>query len=362
MSDMPENINRFCTEGTWPECRPGRLASKIVDMHREANALQGLQETCFTAAGHGFRGLGLLGLADDHGVRLNGGRPGAAEGPDAFRAALAGYGAADSVALEGLEIPIVDLGNIIPGDSLAETHERVTEAVTSMLDAGLMPVGIGGGHDMTFPEVRAVIDHLVRPSGQTLDGVYFDAHLDVREDDGSGMPFRRLIEHGGIGRLQLFGFDPLSNTPAHLQWFERHGGEMADWTPAQWPRAQAQFVSICLDVIDMAQAPGVSAPHPAGWPAQKIADYAEAAGRMPSVCCFDIMELSPPNDENGRTARLLMNWVLLRSDFPLTVLAASDSQRYLDSLAEADAGVASTFYSFQLECAENSLDRFLALG
>src|SRR6056297_489521 len=304
MSQMPEKIRQFISAGAWPECKPGRFASRIVDLQRDPDALGRLSETGFTAAGHGFRGLGLLGLADDHGVRLNGGRPGAAEGPDAFRAALAGYGAADSVALEGFTIPVVDLGNIVPGGSLAETHARVTETVAAMLEAGLMPIGIGGGHDMTFPEVRAVIDHLARPSGQALDGVYFDAHLDVREDEGSGMPFRRLIEHGGIGRLQLFGFDSLSNTPAHLQWFENNGGALADWPPTQWPPSAAQFVSICLDVIDMAQAPGVSAPHPAGWPARRLADYAEAAGRMPSVCCFDIMELSPPYDDNGRTARL----------------------------------------------------------
>lgn len=305
---MSNTTRQHTKAGAWPECRPGRFASRIIDLHRAGDdaddALQPLQDNRLSAAGHRFRGIGLLGLADDEGVRLNGGRIGAAHGPDAFRAALAGYGAADSVALEGFEIPIIDLGNIVAGDSLAETHTRVTETVMSMLDAGLMPVGIGGGHDMTFPEVRAVVDRLVRPSGQTLDGVYFDAHLDVREDEGSGMPFRRLIEHGGIGTLQLFGFDPLSNTPTHLEWFKTHGGELADWPPTQWPPSGAQFVSICLDVIDMAQAPGVSAPHPAGWPVQKLAEYAEAAGRMPSVCCFDIMELSPPNDENGRTARL----------------------------------------------------------
>ena len=302
MNDNP--LLHHATAGAWPERRPGRFAARIIDLHREADALDRLAKTSFTAAGHGFRGLGLLGLADDHGVRLNGGRPGAADGPDAFRSALAGYGAADSVALEGFAIPVVDLGNIVPGDSLADTHSRVTETVSAMLEAGLMPVGIGGGHDMTFPELRAVIDRLLRPKDLTLDGVYFDAHLDVRAEEGSGMPFRRLIEHGGIGTLQLFGVDPLSNSPEHLEWFKDHGGELADWPPAQWPRAQAQFVSVCLDVIDMAQVPGVSAPHPAGWPAQRVADYAEAAGRMPSVCCFDIMELSPPHDENGRTARL----------------------------------------------------------
>ncbi len=318
MTDFAASTLRYCRTGAWPECRPGRFASRIIDLHQGPDALEQLPETFFTAAGHDFRGIGLLGLADDEGVRFNGGRIGAAQGPDAFRAALAGYGAADSMALEGFGIPVVDLGNIIPGDSLAGTHARVTETVAAMLGAGLMPIGIGGGHDMTFPEVRAVVDHLarplvrplVRPIGQTLDGVYFDAHLDVREDEGSGMPFRRLIEHGGIGTLALFGMDPLSNTSAHLEWFKTHGGELADWLPTQWPRSHAQFVSICLDVIDMAQAPGVSAPHPAGWPVQRLADYAEAAGRMPSVCCFDIMELSPPNDENGRTARLAAHFFL----------------------------------------------------
>jgi len=310
MSEHDSRLRGHTTAGAWPDCRPGRFASRIVDLHRVHDPASGhapleqLHKPCFSAAGREFLGLGLLGLADDLGVELNGGRVGAAKGPDAFRAALASYGAADSVALADFRVPVVDVGNVVPGESLAETHARVTETVAAMLDAGLMPIGIGGGHDMTFPEVRALIDQLTEPAGSTLDGVYFDAHLDVREDEGSGMPFRRLIEHGGIGTLQLFGFDPLANTPAHLQWFEDNGGERVEWPPTQWPPSQAQFVSICLDVIDMAQAPGVSSPHPAGWPVQKVADYAEAAGRMPSVCCFDIMELSPRHDDNGRTARL----------------------------------------------------------
>jgi len=291
--------------GTWPERRPGRFAARIIDLHAGSDAVaHAASGPAFRAAGHEFAAIGLLGLADDEGVRLNGGRPGARHGPDAFRAALAGLGAAESVALDGLRVPVLDCGNITPGPSLQETHARVTTTVTSMLEAGLMPVGIGGGHDLTLPEVRAVIDTRIQPKGQTLDGVYFDAHLDVREDEGSGMPFRRLIEHGGIGRLDLIGFDPLANSPAHLAWFRDHGGRLADWPAHQWPSSEACFVSICLDAIDMSQAPGVSAPHPAGMRAQDLADYAEAAGRNPAVCCFDIMELSPPHDENGRTARL----------------------------------------------------------
>lgn len=308
---MQRGLVRYTTAGNWPERRPGRFAARIVDLHVEPGApVEAEPGASFRAAGREFSGIGLLGLADDEGVRLNGGRVGAAEGPDAMRAALAGYGAAGSVALDGFAIPVFDLGNIVPGDSLHETHARVTATVSAMLDAGLMPIGIGGGHDLTFPEVRAVIDTLTRPAGIDLDGVYFDAHLDVREDDGSGMPFRRLIEHGGIGSLQLFGFDPLVNTTAHFDWFRDHGGVLADWPAHQWPPARATFVSICLDAIDMSQAPGVSAPHPAGMRAQALADYAEAAGRNPAVCCFDIMELSPPHDEHGRTARLAAHLLL----------------------------------------------------
>lgn len=301
MSTLELDLDEHCVPGQWPDPRPGRFASGIIDFHRLGALPAG---TPLVAAGHQFAGIGLLGLADDHGVSLNGGRTGAAQGPDAFRTALASYGAGHSVALDGFEVPVVDLGNIVPGDDLEQTHDRVSRVVAAMLGAGLMPVGIGGGHDMTFPEVRAVIDTLTGPAGQALDGVYFDAHLDVRDEPGSGMPFRRLIEHGGIGSLSLHGFDPLSNTPAYLDWFTQHGGNRVEWPPLQWPRSAAQFVSICLDVVDMAQAPGVSAPHPAGWSARRLADYAEAAGRHPAVCCFDIMEFSPPFDEGGRTGRL----------------------------------------------------------
>ena len=297
-------MNGKILKPVWPEMPSSRWASRMMDWQTWSSHVAISPGLGFSAGEQDFLGLGLLGLADDEGVLLNSGRPGARQGPDAFRQALSRYGAADSVALAGFDVPIVDVGNIRPGASLPQTHDRISEVVTEMLQAGLMPIGIGGGHDLTFPVVRSVIDTLVKPRQKTMDGVYFDAHLDVREEMGSGMPFRRLIEHGGIGALHLFGVDPLSNSAAHLRWFQAQGGRLADWPAHEWPESPVQFVSICLDVVDMAQAPGVSAPAPVGWPAARLAEYAEAAGRNPAVCCFDIMELCPPNDENGRTARL----------------------------------------------------------
>ncbi|MGV6813749.1 MAG: formimidoylglutamase [Phycisphaerales bacterium] len=239
--------------------------------------------------------IALVGLPDDTGVQLNNGRPGAKEGPAAFRKALAKYGVADPA---GWDWPIVfDAGDVdvVPGD-LHETHRRVSIAVKSLLDLGLFPIAIGGGHDLTFPFVRAVADHF-----GSLDGMYFDAHLDVRETDGSGMPFRRLLETGAAPSMRLHGFDPNSNTAEHVRWFTSHGGQILD--EADWP-TKPTFVSLDLDVIDQAHAPGVSAHNPCGWTSAQTESWVLQAGRNPLVRCFDIMELSPPFDRDDRTARL----------------------------------------------------------
>ncbi len=239
--------------------------------------------------------IALLGLPDDTGVKLNHGRPGAAGGPTAFRAALARYGASLP------ELPAVfDAGDIKPGRDLDETHQRVTAATATLLGLGLFPVAVGGGHDLTFPFVRAVAKRFPK-----LSGVYFDAHLDVRETAGSGMPFRRLVEDCGVPALHLRGFRPLVNSRAHLAWFRRHGGTVhPDGSPVRLPRSKSLFVSFDLDVLDAAHAPGVSALNPAGWTIREAEGWVRACGASPRVRCFDPMELNPRFDSDGRTARV----------------------------------------------------------
>ncbi len=242
--------------------------------------------------------VALLGLPDDTGVRLNNGRTGAAGGPKAFRAALARYGVADSA---GGYLPLVfDAGDIMPTGSLEKTHERVTEATTTLLDRGLFPIAIGGGHDLTYPFVRAVAAKYPK-----LAGVYFDAHLDVRETAGSGMPFRRLVEDCGVSALHLHGFRPLVNSLEHLDWFRAHGGRThPENARVALPKAKNLFVSFDLDVLDAAHAPGVSALNPAGWNVREAEAWVRACGADARVRCFDLMELNPAHDPDGRTARV----------------------------------------------------------
>jgi formiminoglutamase len=270
--------------------------------------------------------LALLGIPDDTGVRLNHGRPGAAQGPDAFRAALARYGAAQPA---GEPWPrVFDAGNVVASPTLDETHARVTTATAALLESGLLPVAIGGGHDHTFPLVRAVAQEF-----GPMTGVYFDAHLDVRETEGSGMAFRRLVECGHARALHVYGFRPFVNSREHHAWFIAHGGHAhvdsasgaglasKSRAPFAAPAAaiaatlpetgELMFTSFDLDVLDMAYAPGVSAPNPAGWSPAEAERWVLACGLDPRVRCFDLMELCPPHDEGGRTARLAAHLFLV---------------------------------------------------
>ncbi|MEX0876070.1 MAG: arginase family protein [Phycisphaerales bacterium] len=249
--------------------------------------------------------IALIGMPDDTGISMNNGRPGAAEGPGALRGVLSRYGVADPL---GWEWPgVFDAGDVdvVPGD-LHATHRRVTEAVEAVVDLGLLPIGIGGGHDLSFPFVRGVANRT-----GPMAGVYFDPHLDVRETDGSGMPFRRLLETGAAKSMRIHGFDAMSNSREHVRWFQAHGGRIDHTADPgdQWPAGPC-FVSLDLDVIDAAYAPGVSAMNPMGWSPELAARWIHAAGANSEVKCFDIMELSPPNDHAGRTARLAARLLL----------------------------------------------------
>ena len=274
-----------CSPPGWPHIAEGRFARSIQTDRPEG---------CRVA---------LLGVPDDLGVRLNRGRPGAREGPIALRRALATYG---TLSPHGFDWPAVfDAGDVqvAPGedeDALIQTHRRVEDAARALHDLGLIVVGIGGGHDLTLPLARA----MARTCRSRIGVVYLDAHLDVREAVGSGMPFRGLVEQGHARELRVHGMRDELNSREHVEWFLSKGGVIdRDENIDQWPRGDV-YASLDLDAIDAAHAPGVSALNPAGLTPREAERWARQAGRHPGVRGFDLMELNPWHDEQGRTARV----------------------------------------------------------
>lgn len=302
-----------------PHCTPGVWPSDLPTSRFAAHVHQAMTTGCRVA---------ILGLPDDTGVRLNSGRPGAAGGPRTFREALSRYGVSTP---DGFNWPkVFDAGDVTPApghgaDAMLETHMRIREATTAILKLGLFPIAIGGGHDLTLPFVRAVVEHTCSADEEVFGGIYFDAHLDVRNTPGSGMAFRRLVEDHAVGPLLIAGFNPLANAREFVRWFLDHDGEIADpdWTsqlsaeqgaPPAWlsPLADCDhlFCSFDLDCLDASQAPGVSAMNPDGL---GVADAARAVFTVacdPRLRCLDFMEFSPAHDEGGRTGRVLAHLFL----------------------------------------------------
>ena len=74
---------------------------------------------------------------------------------------------------------------------------------------------------------------------------------------------------------------------------------------------------------------------------------------------YRFVKIHPFYDGNGRTARLLMNWILLARGYPLTVIPAEARSCYVTSIDEADRGRPLDFFTLLCESVESSLDQYL---
>lgn len=268
--------------------------------------------------------LAIVGFPVDEGVRRNGGRTGAAQGPAAIRAALqrltpdAERPAPFTALLERTR----DLGDVaVAGDDLEGAQARLADTVAPHLAAGSYVVVLGGGHETAFGHFLA---HARLPSPTRI--LNWDAHADVRPlRDGrahSGSPFRQALEHesGRCARYVVAGLQPHSVARAHLEYVTAHGAAHfcpdvgAELVRALYEGDAPTLVSFDLDAVDRAHAPGVSAPATGGLAVPLWLRAAYLAGRTPSVRAADVVELSPPHDPAGQTAALaaLTVWWIMK--------------------------------------------------
>ena len=265
----------------------------------------------------------LVGFPSDAGVRINGGRPGAAEGPSAIRRSLYRLTPdAGCPAHRALIERTVDLGDVSIEGDLEAAQQALAKVLAPVLSAGAFAIVLGGGHETAYGHFLAYA-----LAGRTVALLNWDAHTDVRPTiDGqghSGSPFRQALEHPSRAatRYTVAGVQPHSAAEPHLAYVRARGrvvprrelsGTMIRELYAQL--ASPALVSFDLDLVDQAAAPGVSAPGVDGIDVPLWLEAARGAGRCPAVASADIVELSPPHDLDGRTARLAARtvWEILR--------------------------------------------------
>ncbi|MEU4172908.1 formimidoylglutamase [Streptomyces sp. NPDC026665] len=259
----------------------------------------------------------FVGFRSDEGVRRNQGRPGAADGPQALRAALA------SMALPA-PVRALDAGDIEVRDAdLEGGHRRLGAVITSLIDQGHRVVVLGGGHEVAYGSYLGLSGSRALADGSRLGVLNLDAHFDLREDDrpSSGTPFLQMAHSEELLGRQLnywvLGVSQPSNTERLFSTADRLGvRHLADTEcgPHKLDRVDAFIdaflescdvvhLSIDLDVLPAGTAPGVSAPAAYGVQMEIVEHVCArvAASRKLAVC--DVAELNPGLDIDNRTAR-----------------------------------------------------------
>jgi arginase len=233
---------------------------------------------------------------------------GAAGGPAAIRAALAS-GSSNSWNEDVVDVaPILGDAGDIAFDG-APGHRSLIEAkATALCSRGARPIFLGGDHSISWPLVRAVRRHVPR-----LTLLHFDAHPDLYDSlDGDkeshACPFARVMEEGLVDRMVQCGIR--CATGDQREQATRFGVEavaMRDGLGAMravidWLEGPL-YLSLDLDVLDPAFAPGLSHPEPGGLTTRELLSLIQAipAGLLVAA---DIVELNPANDLRDLTARV----------------------------------------------------------
>jgi len=260
-------------------------------------------------------GVVLIGFACDEGVRRNGGRIGAKDGPVAIRKALANLAWHQ-------ERPVYDAGDVRCDEGDMEgAQSRLAEVVASALKHGHGPLVLGGGHETAWGTFQGIV--AAKPDA-TVSVINIDAHLDLRADDpgNSGTSFYQIAKwcekQGKPFRYLCLGVAELSNTAALFDRARELGARLVPdddepfenlaLTAAEKFIAKVDMVhlSLDLDVLPGAVMPGVSAPAAGGVGLDAVEAIAGfiLRGKKQKVVAVDLVELNPALDQAGDSARI----------------------------------------------------------
>lgn len=253
-------------------------------------------------------------------------RPGTRFGPRAIRNAWEGGGPPARWHLDlGVdpfaELAVVDYGDALvkPGDADA-SHEALRAAVSDVVAAGAVPVVLGGDHSIAHPDVTAVAGAL---DAGALAVVQFDAHADTATEiwgvkRSHGTPFRHLVDDGVVrgDRLVQVGLRGYWPFPAELDWaraagvrwhrmeevIERGVDAVVDDVLDETSGAEHLFLSVDVDALDPAFAPGTGTPEPGGMSTRELLRAVRRIVAARGLAGMEVVEVSPPFDHAEITA------------------------------------------------------------
>jgi ornithine--oxo-acid transaminase len=270
------------------------------------------------------RSIALIGVA----CGLGGADAGPADAP----AALRRLGL--TAVARRLDLPAAWQPDIVPTagrDALPALLRQVADAVAGRLDAGELPVVIGGDHAIAAGTWRGVGRALGEPPGLLWIDAHLDAHTPATSPSGNphGMPLAALFGRGEPGmtaipgpaldpeRVAVFAardweaperalLDELGVAVFDQAAIDRHGLDAALARAMTVVGRGGVFgITVDLDAFDPADAPGVACPTPGGPPAGELLSALRRLACRPDCIAIEIAEYHPGRDVAEQTGRLV---------------------------------------------------------
>lgn len=256
--------------------------------------------------------VGLIGFACDEGVRRNNGRIGAKDAPLALRKQLASLPWRHPKP----DTPLIDVGDVTcEGEKLEHAQQELGDKVADIL-AGGKAIVLGGGHETLYGQYLGV--RKAAGPDASIGLLNIDAHFDMRSYDmqpSSGTMFKQILDEDPLAHYFVCGIQQYGNTTALFETADQYGvqyfldeqldspvftKELQDFMDAH----DVLLVTLCMDVLNAAEAPGVSAPSPFGLSAVQVRSILRQMVSHKKTVSFSICEVNPSLDLDNRTAKL----------------------------------------------------------
>ncbi len=240
-------------------------------------------------------------------------RPGSRMGPQRLREVS--YGIEEySMPLDRdlRDIKVHDLGDIIiPFGNVPRSLQQIEKVAKAVVDEGKRSWAIGGEHLVSLPLIKAV-----RQRHDDLIVLHFDAHADLRYDYlgerlSHATVMRRVSEMFHDGKKHIYQFGIRSGTKEEREYAKEHThcffGEVFEPLKqvAHEFKGKPVYISIDIDVVDPAFAPGTGTPEPGGITSKELFQAIHyLKDEEINLVGFDLVEILPHQDASERTTIL----------------------------------------------------------
>lgn len=209
---------------------------------------------------------------------------------------------------------LADVGDVDPlYFDLDHLERSAREVIGGILRAGAVPVGLGGDHSVTFPMIQAF------EGAGDLSVVQIDAHLDFTDEihgftRSNSSPIRRASELSFVKDVTVLGIRGLRTNPEAYAAARNRGNRVVlqsqirregiEAALGALPKGKRVYVTIDIDALDPAVAPGTSSPEFQGMSVEELRAILRRVAETNQVAGIDLVEVNPYLDVSGMTSLL----------------------------------------------------------